>query len=448
MRAGSRAYDDLDALSSKTGAGPIYLLVQRASRQGDARCGRGLRAALAGLLRRRSARTRRCTRAAQPVQPRDADRPRVREDARSKASRTPGVGLPPSKRRAPSRSTTASPSWRSSSTRTSATSNVQAGVHRATSCAACRRRCGRTPSATTQGRVLLGLDYADLRAGDAERGRARSDARAHVAREEQRGRRGQPEAAGRDGAAAQGVRVAVRLPPAMPTSRCAGAWPQNTRQAPALPRRSAGGRHRARAAASSTSCATPRRAHLASRWTRPARALGRGVTTPRRVRRERYAVDQEAFRPYFPPQQSLAVRDAGGRADARRALRARAGRSCGTPTCRPTRCATRAAASRWRRCMSTCTRARASTTTPRSGAFATARCALKPHAAGGAGRQRRPQGPDARRARDAAARVRPCAAQQPVGHALCVAGRHQRACATSSRRRRRCSRTGSTTSGC
>ena len=32
-----------------------------------------------------------------------------------------------------------------------------------------------------------------------------------------------------------------------------------------------------------------------------------------RVRRERYSVDQEAFRPYFPPQESLRVRDARGR---------------------------------------------------------------------------------------------------------------------------------------
>ena len=53
------------------------------------------------------------------------------------------------------------------------------------------------------------------------------------------------------------------------------------------------------------SCATPRRATSARLWPRPGSSAGTSSYYSERLRRERYSVDQEAFRPHFPPEESL-----------------------------------------------------------------------------------------------------------------------------------------------
>ena len=324
------------------------------------------RASCAGRTSRPpSARTRPCSRPRASARAR-RDRRAVRQDAaRGVRGRRcqPAAGRAP---RAPRRSTTASPRWARSSTGTSATP---------TCCWRSPRRAGGVPEALWRkakrddaGRVLLGIDaptYVPViqNAGDAH------DARAHVARQDERGRRRQPEAAGRDRPAA----------PAS-TRRCSAAasyadftlrrrMAESTREAAALPRRRARRvtereRQRARRAArrqGAPPAASRRRRPRSQRWD-----VG---YYSERVRRERYSVDQEAFRPYFPPQESLAfvMRMAEQMLGVRYVRVPTA--SSGTPTCRPTRCTTRAPASRWPRCTSTSTRATASTTTPRSGSF-------------------------------------------------------------------------------
>ena len=212
-----------------------------------------------------------------------------------------------------------------------------------------------------------------------------------------------------------------------------------------------GGR-RARAARTRPSCATPRRATSAACWPGDAASAGTLSYYSERLRRERYSVDQEAFRPYFPPQESLRFVMRVAETPARRAATcAVAGDSSyGTPTCRPTLAIDAPPAQPLATLyVDLVSRAKASTTMPRSGAIATARCRLHSRAPQAAlvvnvG----PQGPDPGRARDAAARDAASRPQQPLGHALHAAGRAPACCATSSRRRRRCSRTGSTTSGC
>ena len=159
-------------------------------------------------------------------------------------------------------------------------------------------------------------------------------------------------------------------------------------------------------------------------------------------------VDQEAFRKHFPPQESLALRDAGDREDARRALRARAGRQAVASRCAGLRGARRthrpADGGAVRRPVSARRQVQ-----PRRGVE------LPQWLAAAEARRRRPRWwststarPDARRPRDAAARVRPRRAQQPVGHAPRRRRPAPACCATSSRRRRRCWRTGSTTRAC
>ena len=145
-----------------------------------------------------------------------------------------------------------------------------------------------------------------------------------------------------------------------------------------------------------------------------------------RVKRERYSVDQEAFRPYFPPQESLAF--------VMRLIEKMMG-------VRYTRVdgVTLWHAEAQAYAVSDAASGKPLATLyvdlyPREGKYNHA--AVWPHpqrlaapatrTAGGTGDQPRSPGPDARRDGNTAARVRPRGAQQPVGHAPFIAG-HERA---------------------
>ncbi len=103
----------------------------------------------------------------------------------------------------PRKSTTASWPWPRSSRRTFATTNLTVAFIPA-ELTGVPESLWRDAKHDAQGRVLLAVDDADLPAGHAGRDRP-GGARAHVARQDQRGRAGQPETAGRDRPIAQGV---------------------------------------------------------------------------------------------------------------------------------------------------------------------------------------------------------------------------------------------------
>ena len=145
-----------------------------------------------------------------------------------------------------------------------------------------------------------------------------------------------------------------------------------------------------------------------------------------RVRRERYSVDQEAFRQYFPPQESLQF------------VMRIAEKMLGIRY-------TRVPAVLWHPDVQAYAVSDAKTGKPlstlyvdlypRRGQVQPCRglghpWRLDPHrpcTAGRPCRQHGQEGPDPRRAGDLAARVGPWPARQPVGHPLRLAGRHQRA---------------------
>ena len=153
------------------------------------------------------------------------------------------------------------------------------------------------------GKVTLPIDgpaYASVM--QTRRGRRR--ARAPVARQDQRGRRRQPEAAGADRAAAPGAGQAVR-PGQLRRVRAAPAHGGDAGARREVPRRRARRRRRRRPArhrrAARRQGAPPR----ASRWRSTRLQRWDTLFYSERLQRDRFAVDDEAFRPYFPPQESL-----------------------------------------------------------------------------------------------------------------------------------------------
>ena len=196
--------------------------------------------------------------------------------------------------------------------------------------AVCRRDISR---ATTTGRVLSSgaLDlYCDLPAGAGAR-RRRGGARAHLPRQVSNARRRRQPAEAARGESRSCAASTRRCPgfTSFADTSCAAAWPSTppTRSASST-RSSAVLTDNAASAASRQLREGRRRGQRRSRSSRRAWSAGMSPTdTDARAARESYAVDQEAFRPYFPPQaRSLRFVMKRGRDAARRALRAVAAR--------------------------------------------------------------------------------------------------------------------------
>ncbi len=376
------AWDDLNAAIEDASA-PISLLEQRPSRQGDPRRGAGVQPALVRVRLDRSARTRRSTARCSEVQPRDAiEREFVKFAREGFEDSGVGAGAGRSRERAKQLS--------------DRIAELRQAVRRA------------HPRRQRQGRRLPVDDLAgvagDRLEGEAARRRRSGAARPRLPDPRSRCCERAEKASTRElllraklneggeanlallGRDRRGCAATTRASSAcrpLPTSSCAGAWSRTAATTARFLERGAAPPSRRASCATSTSCATPRRATSARRLRRRSSSAGTSPTTPSGCGASATAsTRRRSGRTSRPRRASRFVMRI-----AERMLGIRytpvAAQPLARRTSAPSPSATRRPASRWRRSTSTSTRARASSTTPRSG-----RCAARRRATGACRRRR------------------------------------------------------------